>query len=275
VIGPARPPTRRPRRYRRGAGEPAAAALIVAWLALLAACNAGGAAGPAVAPPPQPTPSPAADPELLLPDLVTTRPDQLYIEEPQGGGGRELRFSTTLVNRGIGPLSLLGSFDEASGDASAIQVIKRRDGGEVERFAGKLSLDPAHGHYHLNDFFIFELWTYGPRGSLDRLVATTGKITFCLLDVTRAEPAPTSVAEAPEFIECSWRQQGISQGWSETYDATLPGQQLDLTGVPDGRYAVRARIDPDGLLAETNKRNNSLIFYVEITGTEVRLLDRP
>jgi len=251
-------------------------ALTAAALVLSVGCNAGEPAPAPTRPVAALTPSPTADPDLLLPDLVTTVPNQLYIEEPLGGGsGRELRFSTTLVNRGTGPLSLLGSFDEMTGDASAIQVIRRRDGGEVEHFVGKLSLDPAHGHYHLNDFFIFELWTYGPRGALDQLVATTGKITFCLLDVVRADPAPPSVAEAPEFIECSWRQQGISAGWSETYEATLPGQQLDVTDVPDGRYAVRARIDPDGLLAEMNKRNNSLIFYIEITGNEVRLLDRP
>src|SRR5688500_15942384 len=47
-----------------------------------------------------PTAVPTPDPNLFLPDLQTTVPDELYIREAQDGEGREVRFSTTVNNLG-------------------------------------------------------------------------------------------------------------------------------------------------------------------------------
>jgi subtilase family serine protease len=64
-------------------------------------------------------------------------------------------------------------------------------------------------------------------------------------------------------------------GWGDTYEATVPGQHLNLTSVPDGRYALRSTADPDNLLVESNERNNDVIVYVEITGLALDVLDGP
>jgi hypothetical protein len=41
--------------------------------------------------------------------------------------------------------------------------------------------------------------------------------------------------------DCS--DQGITSGWGEWYDKQLVGQWIDITGVPEGEYIVRVRIN--------------------------------
>ena len=48
------------------------------------------------------------DPGLLLPDLITEAPDELYVQVDPRTSRREIRFSTTVTNRGLGPMRWLG-----------------------------------------------------------------------------------------------------------------------------------------------------------------------
>jgi hypothetical protein len=256
---------------------PVSTPLLALFLLLSAGCVADptvpGYYGGADLETPAASPTSGGDDNLLLPDLTTTTPLQLYVEAL--AGGRELRFSTALINGGEGPLRVIGSFGPGTGEATAVQEIERREGGRQERFVGSLLYDPTHGHWHLNNFAVFELWAYEPDGSLRTLLASSSKITFCLMDQVPADPPANTLAPFPEFIDCDWKQQGISEGWSETYDASLPGQKLDITSIPDGRYALRTSIDPDNLLMEANESNNWNVSFVELRGTDIEMLDSP
>ena len=42
----------------------------------------------------------------------------------------------------------------------------------------------------------------------------------------------------------------------DEYDKTDPGQSISLAGVPDGDYWLRAVVDPDNFLFESDKSNN-------------------
>lgn len=212
-------------------------------------------------------------PRDLLPDLQILPPRELYIEE--GEAVRTLRFSTTVVNRGEGPLDIAGSYDAGSGITTATQRIHRDDGGIVEQVAGAFMFHPGHEHWHFEDFTMLELWTYDDDGELDEMKATTGKATFCAVDEVLEDESLTHVPEGPSFLECGQGVQGISVGWSDTYTADLIGQELDITGVPDGRYAVRTLADPAERLREGDDGNNALVVYVELRGTEIELRDGP
>jgi hypothetical protein len=60
--------------------------------------------------------------------------------------------------------------------------------------------------------------------------------------------------------------QGTSAGWGDTYDWLLPGQYIEVSGVPDGTYILETSADPDNVLQEANDRNNCTAVYVRLSG---------
>lgn len=212
--------------------------------------------------------------ELLLPDLEVRPTDRLSVELDAPTGARLIRFGTTVTNLGSGPLEMKGESDPETGRTQATQRIMRRDGdGHVERFTGDFVFHPAHDHWHFESFTEFELWTYHPDGTLNRLVATTGKITFCLRDTGRVDPSRSDVSPAA-YTKCGKSIQGISAGWQDTYGPSVPGQQLDVTNVPDGRYAIRTTVDPENRILEADDDNNSSVAYVQLDQSGVSTADR-
>ena len=217
------------------------------------------------------TPEPGPDHGLLLPDIAVSPPRELYVAF--AGGGRQLRFSTTVSNVGAGPLEILGQFEEEDGRAVATQLLHRGEEGPFQHPVGTLDFDGGHGHWHFEDFMTFELWSYEEDGALDAMLASTGKISFCLLDFTAIDPAPQHAFDLPLFDMCDWTRQGLSPGWEETYAAWLPGQELDITHVPDGRYVVRTVLDPDNRLIDANRFNHTTAVFIELTGGSIQVLE--
>ena len=191
-------------------------------------------------------------------------------------GTRRIRFSTTTTNLGDGPLEMLGALNPDTGRTLATQRVVRSDGdGVLERAVGEFIYHPTHRHWHFESFTEFALWTYLPSGALERVIATTGKMTFCVMDTGRVgSPPPGSPSDAT-YTGCGDRTQGISVGWQDTYGAGVPGQELDVTGVPDGRYAIRSVADPENRLMEKDDGNNENVVYVELSGATVRRLTTP
>ena len=214
----------------------------------------------------------AADVRELLPDLEVLPPKELYIE---AGAVRKIRFSTTVVNTGDGPLVIAGALDAASGTTTASQHILHSDGSIDVRLAGSFMFHPGHEHWHFEDFTMLELWTYREDGTLETMKATTGKATFCAVDEVLEYETLEHVPDGPSFLTCGQGIQGISVGWSDTYTADLIGQELDITNVPDGSYAVRTVADPALRLVETNDDNNDLVVFVDLEGDNIRLRDGP
>ena len=226
---------------------------------------------------PQPVATPGtADPDLLLPDLQALPPEELAVETDARDGTRKIRFSTTTINRGEGPLDMRGAFNPATGRTRATQrIVSRVADGVVERVAGEFVFHPGHDHWHFESFTEFELWTYRPGGELERQLATTGKMTFCVMDTSRIASPPPGAPTRGAYGGCGRDTQGISAGWGDTYRASTPGQELDIRGVPDGRYAIRSTADPENRLLETDDTNNSSIVYIQLTGNRIERLPGP
>jgi hypothetical protein len=209
----------------------------------------------------------------LLPDLQIMPPRELYTEGV--GEGRKLRFSTTVLNAGEGPLTIVGDVDAATGTTTASQQVHFDDGSTQSEVVGTFIFHPGHEHWHFEDFTMLELWTYDDDGELDEMQATTGKATFCAVDEILEEASLPNVPHGPAFLECGQGVQGLSVGWSDTYTADLIGQELDISGVPDGRYAVRTVADPADRLRETDENNNDLVVYVYLDARGIVLRDAP
>jgi hypothetical protein len=122
---------------------------------------------------------------------------------------------------------------------------------------------PVHDHYHVESFARFELRSV----STGSIVRVGPKISFCVGD---REPFDLTLPGAPQpvngdgyygFSDCHIRlsTQGSSVGWYDLYGWRLSGQEIDVTGLPAGRYCLVARTDPLNRIVETNEDNNKLV----------------
>jgi len=217
-----------------------------------------GGAPPATDPP---------DPAELLPDLQPMATRELYIEGE--GDARVLRFSTTVLNDGQGPLELVGEHRPDEGIIVASQRTLLRDGSFIQREVGRFVFHPEHAHWHFQDFTLLELWTLGVDGEPGDLALSTGKSTFCAVDEVPEAPD----ASEPAYFTCGDGVQGISAGWSDTYGAEIAGQELPLGALPDGEYVLKSVVDPVNRLAEADEDNNALTERVRIAGAGIAVIE--
>src|SRR6185503_6434149 len=108
----------------------------------------------------------------------------------------------------------------------------------------------GHDHPHYTDYATYELID-----AADRVVATGGKLGFCLLD----DHCPAGV---PRTFTCDF--QGLSPQCNDYYNPELGCQYIDVSGVANGAYRIRVRLDPLGLIAEGNEANNTALVPVSI-----------
>jgi hypothetical protein len=161
-------------------------------------------------------------------------------EEVVGGSGyrRLLRFDTVVMNRGDGD-AIIGNRADPNNPYSAWFVF-----------------NTCHGHYHLRDFSVYEL--YKLDGST--LVTKGTKQGFCFEDSFKYEDGGKS-----NGYDCEY--QGITTGWGDWYYKQLAGQWIDITGVPEGEYILRVKLNYGGMLDEGANR------YPNVTETRIRVPD--
>ena len=128
------------------------------------------------------------------------------------GYRRILRFDTVVMNSGDGDLVV--------GDRSDPN----------NPFAEFFEFAPCHGHFHIRDFSVYELL------NLNRTVVVAAhKQGFCMEDSLKYDGGKS------RGFDCAF--QGITSGWGDWYFKQLTGQWIDITGVPEGDYIVRVRIN--------------------------------
>jgi hypothetical protein len=208
-----------------------------------------------------------------LPDLQTLPPTDMRLVRNSYSGTTLLRLTNSVVNAGEGPLEMWGTLLPGTGTHQVIQRMYDTEGGYAEQVVGRFIFHPEHSHWHLDGFSLYELWSVNPDGTLDQVLATSGKVSFCLRDIRRSRQPV--VAASAAFTSCGARRQGISAGWIDTYQYYLPGQTVDVTGLPDGRYALMSTADPLNLIRESEEGNNFALVYLNLEGGRVQVLDEP
>jgi hypothetical protein len=113
----------------------------------------------------------------------------------------------------------------------------------------------CHGHFHFKGFASYRLLDSGGVP-----VALGKKVSFCLEDISRWD----RTAKRAFRYTCS--DQGIQSGWADIYDAGLPGQWIDITGVPNGTYTLEITMDPLHVLDEADFTNNTVTTEVVLGG---------
>jgi hypothetical protein len=130
----------------------------------------------------------------------------------------------------------------------------------------------AHDHWHFEDFARYELHARTRDGAL---VASTEKVSFCVLDNILAFPNVPGARARPYYGECHRSSTvGLSVGWGDIYTQELQGQALDITGLARGRYCLVSTADPDARITESDDTDNVRALRLRIRGTQVSTTGR-
>ena len=194
----------------------------------------------------------------LYPDIV----EQISHLHIQNEHQREmLRFSTTHINVGNGPLQVRGGGSVAPcvidniayGQCTyATQEVLDAAGNIVEKHpAGVAFFHPQHNHWHQSDVALFEIRVEAIKG---RLLSSGAKVTFCLVD--NDQTVLVKKGSSRTYFDCNAQLQGISVGWSDNYHQSTEGQELEITGAPAGIYYLVHKADPENHWLESDKTNN-------------------
>jgi hypothetical protein len=205
----------------------------------------------------------------LLPDLRTKEPERLSIVT--SNGQRRLRFDNEVGNAHTGPLEIYGTqasdcdgdgivapdekpaFQRVYEDADGDRVFRRGvDTAYSEVQTGCIAYHPAHDHLHFQDFANYAL----ARLSDGAVVASSYKVTFCIMDSRSFFTALPGAPGSSYFNDCNGPRQGISVGWADEYPYSLADQYLVINPggvyIGDGEYCLISVADPGARLHEGN-----------------------
>ena len=210
-----------------------------------------------------------------LPDLRPLEPYDVYTVGSRATGDLRLKFATTIYNAGGGPLETRGARN-AKGRLEVYQYVYEGNEAKRGRAVGTFDYNHRHGHLHFDEFAHYELWTLSSEGQRLERVADNEKVGFCLMDIKDMATAKTHLESGligqtggPVYAGCREDVQGISPGWGDEYVALLYEQDLDLTGVPGGRYALLITTNPNRKIEEADYENNTATVYLTLADEKV------
>ncbi len=217
-------------------------------------------------------------------------PTSCYADETiQLGATRCLRFTSNVRNVGAGRLDIRipwlsapGGSGFLPGQCGAEQVVRTMRGRAVVRPAGPCEFHPAHAHFHYKDLVGFSLHALMPGGAIGPQVGNGLKESFCLGDNdyfgfgTAAPNGPRTYAGQPDcnvpasltggtvFVE-----EGITPGWGDVYTWDTPGQFIDITNVPAGRYVLVEKTNPSNRILVAGPSQTCAATELTLTATDV------
>lgn len=199
-------------------------------------------------------------------------------------GGLWLRFDAIIVNVGVGPFQARGHSRQPNGELLVDQEILTLAEDGSASWTSTPTAYPmywsgdGHNHWHVRDLEEYVLENTNPS---DAPVMRTGeKHGFCFFDNYEYDLALADAPSSRQYTRCGYSAadtevtMGLSIGWGDLYDASLPDQYIDITGLPAGEYAITATADAQRLFAESNEENNSTTAIIRITKKGVEVVER-
>jgi hypothetical protein len=205
----------------------------------------------------------------LFPDLFQRPPSGLVIE--RGGNGHWLLGFTSMVDsRGPGIVWIEGHRRKGQNVMQVTQLIQLKGGGvRADPPSGELHyvVAPPHYHWHFLGFVHAELRSAGAY----TLMVRDHKSGFCIADhygtaIGIPHGPPRFLGNCAQFDpRATFVEEGASVGYTDRYPAFFHGQQLDITGLPAGRYWLVHRANEDLHLRETNYSDNAASVLIQLT----------
>ncbi len=233
----------------------------------------------------KPTPCTSPKVHLRCPNLIMSAPSQVHIDRTTIPGRALLRATSSINNRGIGPLEIRAHRTGSYGMAVYQAIYDRSDRRHLFRTTAKLVYkyipgqrygNPSAGdasYWKFEHAAAFELWSVDEHLHALRLVRTGPKVDYCLRDLKRSRPSWRSPGQ-PVYPACDTNPRmradvlGTSVGWSDVYPYEYPEQWINVTGL-HGRFAYVQIADPDDLLMESDHRDNVSETYVALPSGRV------
>lgn len=225
--------------------------------------------------------APVAAAVIAYPDLQMQVPTaEIAIGYPTSTT-RELRYTHITWNAGAGPLEIRPNYDPATGIAHPSQALYSANGtgwtlATTVPIARTMTYDPAIAKYAF-PLAGFGLYSVGPGGSVGSLIAPAPKTEYCMTEDVYLGGVPNTPAQ-PNYPagNCGTPTGtlGIDVGWGDRYDLTDPGQNIDITRLPDGTYWLRAQADPYHYLAQSNTADKITDTEIAIAGSQVTVLQQ-
>jgi hypothetical protein len=206
----------------------------------------------------------------LLPNLRAFPASDIAVV-PVFPEGTELRFSTLTWDNGDGPLEVVAG-ETGSAGRNIYQRVYLDGGGLYDHLAGTFVWHEAHNHIHFDDYALYTLQPVDAPGGSKR---TSAKTTFCIMDTIRIDRRLPNAPKKPNYTTCNGDMQGMDVGWGDEYGYWLAGQQIDLTGLPDGDYSLTIEVDPKNHLVEIDESDNTscVLLRISVTNRSVEILD--
>lgn len=208
----------------------------------------------------------------VLPDLMPK--PQLNVTTERLVDRWYIRFSTIIVNVGDGDFTLRATRPFVPTEWTAEQLISHSGGGaEVIPVDAQLAWGgDGHGHWHVVRVATVRLVPLDAAGRpASEEVATDSKIGFCFYDHThelgRGPEEDVYSADTCGEEDDDLLGMGLSPGWNDTYRQTLPGQSIEVTGLPDGKYRLFTDVDEYRWFREANRENNRTWIDLELKMT--------
>ena len=205
-----------------------------------------------------------------LPDMIVRESD-LYdndVTTSVAPGRVHLRLSNGTANIGLGPLHIMGGEPNGDDTQQVLQRVFADDGSFYDRVAGNFIHHPTHGHVHFEGWALYRLREILPDDGVGSVLAEGEKTSFCLIDGGIQDASLPNFQGSSFYTSCGETVQGISVGWYDVYGSYLPGQNIDITDVPDGTYWLESIVDPDDTVLESDETNNATRIKVTIGAPE-------
>jgi hypothetical protein len=204
-------------------------------------------------------------------------------------GHKQLWLVFTTENTGRGPLEVQPTKHDCDGnpatttDRTALQHIYGDTNGDhvytpgvdtVVRTlkVGCFEYHASHGHWHFADYARYRMETL----DTGTKVAAHSKVGFCMLDSLDLDGSLAGHPDSMVYMGCpDLATQGISVGWGDIYDLTVPGQFIPIDDVPDGTYCLVATADPKDRLLESDETDNQVRSQVQLSGDSASLTGDP
>ncbi len=220
---------------------------------------------PREAPPPLAAPRQPALPDLTMPPLTDV------LAGRQETGAVVLFFTAAIGNVGDGPFLI----HAVRGDERAAWRVDQRfreADGSLSGLTTPTGMEwggHGHDHWHVKLGASYRLVRVGGDASNERRYKKQGYCFFDQQPLDLSLPGASRVSRFPKTgcdgLSRLSLDMGLSSGWNDPYQWTLPDQALPIVGLRDGIYRLTAVADPDGWFRESNEKNNTTWVELRLT----------